>query len=189
MNQATKISGLIKKLLERIVNYPDALEVTGDEYDSTVVVTIKPHKDDYGRVCGSGGVRIQALRTIAEQMCWDEIVRKRVQVDLIEGHLGGKLKATPRPKKSDEDWINWLVCDVFADVLGTLPKVRTASVESNHSIVFSAKVSESRPIIEIGEALTTIFGAIGRANGWRIIIDLTQTKESKQPVTNKGRFC
>ena len=51
--QATDIAGLVSSVVEPLVEFPDDLEITSSEADDgTILVEIRVHEDDAGKVIG-----------------------------------------------------------------------------------------------------------------------------------------
>ena len=64
--QATDIAGLVSSVVEPLVEFPDDLEITSSEADDgTILVEIRVHEDDAGKVIGRQGRVIKAIRTLA----------------------------------------------------------------------------------------------------------------------------
>ena len=64
--QTTDIAGLVSSVVEPLVEFPDDLEITSSEAeDGTVLVEIRVHEDDAGKVIGRQGRVIKAIRTLA----------------------------------------------------------------------------------------------------------------------------
>ncbi len=81
--QATDIAGLVSSVVEPLVEFPDDLEITSSEADDgTILVEIRVHEDDAGKVIGRQGRVIKAIRTLARAA--DSRTDTHVEVELID---------------------------------------------------------------------------------------------------------
>lgn len=61
----TDIASLVETVVTPLVEYPDDLEITSQVEEDNVLVEIKTHEDDAGKVIGRQGRVIKAVRTVA----------------------------------------------------------------------------------------------------------------------------
>lgn len=81
--QTTDIAGLVSSVVEPLVEYPDDLEITSSEAeDGTILVEIRVHEDDAGKVIGRQGRVIKAIRTLARAAA--SRTDTHVEVELID---------------------------------------------------------------------------------------------------------
>ncbi|MEQ3362294.1 KH domain-containing protein [Raoultibacter massiliensis] len=81
--QATDIAGLVTSVVEPLVEYPDELEIASSEADDgTILVEIRVHEDDAGKVIGRQGRVIKAIRTLARAAA--SRTDTHVEVELID---------------------------------------------------------------------------------------------------------
>ena len=81
--QATDIAGLVTSVVEPLVEYPDELEIASSEADDgTILVEIRVHEDDAGKVIGRQGRVIKAIRTLARAAA--SRTDAHVEVELID---------------------------------------------------------------------------------------------------------
>lgn len=81
--QATDIAGLVNSVVEPLVEYPDELEIASSEADDgTILVEIRVHEDDAGKVIGRQGRVIKAIRTLARAAA--SRTDTHVEVELID---------------------------------------------------------------------------------------------------------
>ncbi|BDE96249.1 KH domain-containing protein [Raoultibacter timonensis] len=81
--QATDIAGLVSSVVEPLVEFPDDLEITSSEADDgTILVEIRVHEDDAGKVIGRQGRVIKAIRTLARAAA--SRTDTHVEVELID---------------------------------------------------------------------------------------------------------
>lgn len=81
--QATDIAGLVSSVVEPLVEFPDDLEITSSEVDDgTILVEIRVHEDDAGKVIGRQGRVIKAIRTLARAAA--SRTDTHVEVELID---------------------------------------------------------------------------------------------------------
>lgn len=81
--QSTDIASLVRLVVEPLVDHPDDLEIMSsvDEQDS-LMIEIRVHEDDAGKVIGRQGRVIKAVRTLARAAGSRSGVR--VEVELID---------------------------------------------------------------------------------------------------------
>lgn len=81
--QATDIAGLVSSVVEPLVEYPDDLEISSNEADDgTILVEIRVHEDDAGKVIGRQGRVIKAIRTLARAAA--SRTDTHVEVELVD---------------------------------------------------------------------------------------------------------
>lgn len=81
--EATDVAGLVNSVVEPLVEYPDDLEITSNEADDgTILVEIRVHEDDAGKVIGRQGRVIKAIRTLARAAA--SRTDTHVEVELID---------------------------------------------------------------------------------------------------------
>lgn len=82
-DQTVDIIGLVKAIVEPLVEYKDDLDITSTESeDGTQLVEIRVHKDDAGKVIGRQGRVIKAVRTLSRAA--GSRVDTHVEVELID---------------------------------------------------------------------------------------------------------
>ena len=81
--QTEDIIGLVDAVVRPLVDDADALEITGSEgEDGSILVEIRVHEDDVGKVIGRQGRVIKAIRTLARAAASRSDAR--VDVELID---------------------------------------------------------------------------------------------------------
>ncbi len=74
---------VLEYLVESLVDDPDAVEVDSfEEEDGTIVLELRVHEEDAGKVIGRGGRTISALRTVVKAASVRE--GRRVLVDVVD---------------------------------------------------------------------------------------------------------
>ena len=82
-DQASEIAGLVNTIIEPLVDYPDDLEITPVvEDDGTILIEVRVHEDDAGKVIGRQGRVIKAIRTISRAAASHNDAH--VEVELVE---------------------------------------------------------------------------------------------------------
>jgi uncharacterized protein len=76
------VSELVAFVARRLVDDPDAVEVTTDERDGALVLLLKVAPDDVGKVIGRQGRIVRALRTIVRAGGVRE--RRRLLLEIVE---------------------------------------------------------------------------------------------------------
>ena len=81
--QATDIAGLVSSVVEPLVESPDDLEISSNEADDgTILVEIRVHEDEAGKVIGRQGRVIKAIRTLARAAA--SRTDTHVEVELVD---------------------------------------------------------------------------------------------------------
>ena len=73
---------LLQAIVTEMVNYPDEVNITEVDGDSTIVLELKVAKKDMGIIIGSKGKNITAVRTIMKAAAAK--MKKRIIVELVE---------------------------------------------------------------------------------------------------------
>ncbi|WP_323702592.1 KH domain-containing protein [Mammaliicoccus sp. Dog046] len=55
---------LIQTIIVPLVDYPESINISKDEQDSSITFNIDVHEEDIGRIIGKKGRMIKAIRTI-----------------------------------------------------------------------------------------------------------------------------
>ncbi len=77
------IAGLVTTIVEPLIEYKEDLEIASSESpDGSILVEIKVHEDDAGKVIGRQGRVIKAIRTLARAA--GSRVDTHVEVELID---------------------------------------------------------------------------------------------------------
>ena len=73
---------LITFIVTRLVDHPEAVEVTEREEDDTIIIELRVAKDDLGKVIGKQGRTARAMRTILSAASTK--INKRSVLEIIE---------------------------------------------------------------------------------------------------------
>ena len=73
---------LVRKIVTKIVDHPEEVEVTVNDQGRAVVVEVGVSPDDMGKVIGKSGRNIDALRSITRAA--GLVNHERVHVELLE---------------------------------------------------------------------------------------------------------
>jgi predicted RNA-binding protein YlqC (UPF0109 family) len=73
---------LVEIMAKALVDNPDQLEVSEIAGSDTLVIALKPAKEDIGKIIGKKGRNVQAMRTILNAA--SAKVGKRVILEIIE---------------------------------------------------------------------------------------------------------
>lgn len=73
---------LLKSLVEPLVDHPDDINITKIERDNLIVLELRVHPDDMGKVIGRRGRRAQAIRSIMKAKA--KLTDERVIVDIVD---------------------------------------------------------------------------------------------------------
>ncbi|HLS20438.1 MAG TPA: KH domain-containing protein [Bacillota bacterium] len=72
---------LIQSIVSRLVDHPEAIDITEKEDDRKIVYHLTVHEDDVGKVIGKNGRIAKALRTVVYAAKTD--TQKRVYLDIM----------------------------------------------------------------------------------------------------------
>ncbi|OGJ38343.1 MAG: hypothetical protein A2383_03740 [Candidatus Pacebacteria bacterium RIFOXYB1_FULL_39_46] len=75
------MKNFVEYLLVRLVDHPDDLVVEEEQTDEGLVVHIKVHADDMGRVIGRSGNVIKAIRKLVQVKAAKDDLQVRVLLD------------------------------------------------------------------------------------------------------------
>lgn len=75
------MKNFVEYLLVRLVDHPDELSVEETESPEGLLVTIRVHPDDMGRVIGRGGSVIKAVRKLVQVRAAKDDLKVRVEID------------------------------------------------------------------------------------------------------------
>ncbi|HEX9891207.1 MAG TPA: KH domain-containing protein [Actinomycetota bacterium] len=71
---------LLEYLARNIVDDPDAVEVTEEEDDRGVILTLRVAPDDMGKVIGRGGRMARAIRAVVRAAAADQDMATKVEI-------------------------------------------------------------------------------------------------------------
>lgn len=75
------MKNLIEFILNRLVDFPEDVEVTETEDERGFLYTIKVNDEDIAKVIGKNGSVIQSIRNICKVRAIKEGIRASVQID------------------------------------------------------------------------------------------------------------
>lgn len=73
---------ILEYIVKSLVDDPETVQVTEEDVEGVVTLTITPAKEDMGKLIGKGGKVIRAIRNIMKIPAMKE--GKKVQVQLAE---------------------------------------------------------------------------------------------------------
>jgi len=73
---------LVEIMAKALVDNPDQLEVSEISGSGTLVIELKPAKEDIGKIIGKKGRNVQAMRTLLNAAAGK--LRKRVVLEIID---------------------------------------------------------------------------------------------------------
>jgi hypothetical protein len=74
------VKDLLEYLARNIVDDPDAVEVTEEEDDRGVILTLRVAPDDMGKVIGRGGRMARAIRAVVRAAAADQDMATKVEI-------------------------------------------------------------------------------------------------------------
>lgn len=72
----------VEYIVKNLVEHPDGVKVECFEGERGMIVEIRVHQEDVGKVVGKRGSTINAIRTIAMMVC--ARLGRKVRVELVE---------------------------------------------------------------------------------------------------------
>ncbi|MFP5527812.1 KH domain-containing protein [Peptococcus simiae] len=76
------MEALVKHLVQALVDQPDQVDVSIEENDTTVQVTVQVASEDMGKIIGKQGRIANALRTVLKAV--GARMHKKVYVEIVE---------------------------------------------------------------------------------------------------------
>lgn len=157
------------------VKHADSLTIGVSELQSSTTLTVQAHADDHGKLVGSGGVMINALKSLFALVGNKQGVRVRVVLNHPKpGEIG------PRPRfQAATNWnnepIRLLAEKVSAAIFSRPFTVKAADAGETTTLEIVADDSDpalsSANVIE--SAFATIFHAVGKTQGRNeVFVDL-----------------
>jgi len=73
---------ILEYIVKNLVDDPDSINVTEEDVEGVVTLTITPNKEDMGKLIGKGGRVIRAIRNLMKIPAMKQ--NKKVQVQLSE---------------------------------------------------------------------------------------------------------
>lgn len=82
---AEKIKQLVEDMVKNIVDNPDSVIVALSEVSKVVVINIKPHPEDIGKVIGKSGKNVDAIRVIMMAAAMANQDRRKYHLEVDTG--------------------------------------------------------------------------------------------------------
>ena len=76
-----KAEAVLKYVAEQLVDYPEEVDVTPVESERSLVLELRVHPDDLGKVIGKRGRTAKALRTLVKAAAEED---RNVQVEIVD---------------------------------------------------------------------------------------------------------
>ena len=80
--EVTVMRELVEIMAEALVDNPDQLEVSEITGSDTLVIELRPAREDIGKIIGKKGRNVQAMRTLLNAAAGK--LRKRVVLEIID---------------------------------------------------------------------------------------------------------
>ena len=81
-NEELTLKQLIQYIAEALVDYPDRVEVTAVESETSIIIDLKVDPEDVGKVIGKGGQTAKAMRKVLSAAATK--LRKKSLLQIIE---------------------------------------------------------------------------------------------------------
>lgn len=181
MKQLSHLSCRLESLIRLLAKNLECKEIAKlaisiTEMQTSTTVNVCPGFDDYGKICGTKGVMINALTRLYELIGARNSRRVRLVLDKAQD---GKI--TDRPEfKVREDWNNKAIRELAETVCALIfGEFKVNASDNGQSttleIVFARgdKMKTNQPVIE--ESLSVILKSVGKAQGrTQIFVDLAE---------------
>ena len=198
MNDSQKrqnVLTLFRRLVTEIISHPENLVIDAKQHTQSMVLTVQAHAADTSRLIGEGASNYKALVTMATAL--GGRAGMRVSVPPIREPVIGerdRYKFTPNP-----EWPRTRIMDLLSDtaraVFADPDAIEIKPFDDDGTVsttveLWVARNERTTLVHPVGEALRTLFDAIGKANGRLIYLDVIPKKEVEgpQPATAGGRF-
>lgn len=73
---------LVETMARALVDYPDQVRISEIAGGHTLVIELRPAKEDFGKIIGKQGRNVQAMRTILNAA--SKKLKKRVILEIID---------------------------------------------------------------------------------------------------------
>ena len=73
---------LLDVMVRSLVSYQNDIEIENVEDDNNIILKLKVHKEDIGKIIGKNGKVIRSIRTVIKAGAYN--TKKRVTVEIIE---------------------------------------------------------------------------------------------------------
>lgn len=162
---------LLAEIVSSFVRHPDDVIVKTERLGGKNVIQVEVNRDDYGRVFGSQGRQIQAIRTVFAFIASRE--GRQIGVMLLESTRGTKIE--PPPFRANLDWESKKLLSLLKRVLKrilALPfSVDETSVQETTNVTIATDPKEHRIIEALRPSLDPIFHAIGKNEGRQLYLE------------------
>lgn len=175
MEPTNQIKQLIEGLIRRVILHPEHLEIVVTQDGRLVVVTMRAHGGDTGRLIGKGRSTFNALATLASLLGAKHGLN--VQMNPVLEAVVGEPDRYP-PFKPRRDWPCGEILDHIAQVCAVILEHPVIAINANHHAVHSIITIEANPdenaakLRLAGRALLTIFATIGKCSGRVLYVNL-----------------
>jgi predicted RNA-binding protein YlqC (UPF0109 family) len=193
--KADTLRKLIKGMVIEFVLHPDDLVVVVTERSGVLSIRIRCHQGDVGRVIGTRGAHVNALKVLA--LLYGQKHKLRVDFMPIEESVQGKSDRYSKFKASTE-WRKAELLGLLEQVAWNIFKADAAvaiacvdNVADSEITVSVARDEPARVVDQADAALGVIFNAIGKPNGRTLTVHVVagDLSERRQPSSARGRFA
>lgn len=152
-------------LADALFGEPKGFKLREREFQGTTILVVDVKRAYYGRIIGSGGKVIQAFQIVLGLAGRKSGKPHALQV--LELDKEGKAERLPFVPALDWDneWLRGLVFNVASSMFSNVTIYATDTADG--ATVVDIETADKLPLPEakVAEALSTIFRAIGKANG------------------------
>lgn len=169
---------LIKRIYQFILVHPELLRIESKIQGDKFIYLMQGHATDQGLMIGTGGQNVKALQTIGRVIATR--ARLRPEFKILEPWTGEKTVQN-RPA-SDEQWeieqkdapivtLLGYVCEAMFEKACQVEKIEHRTMESGErASIYPIRFLNELPPMDVQDAIRTLFHAIGRALGRKIMI-------------------
>jgi predicted RNA-binding protein YlqC (UPF0109 family) len=173
--EARAIEGMVKALVTGLIAYPEHLEIATREMNQSVLIEVRAHCDDTGKLLGYRRQTYLALQTLVglAAMRFMRIARLRV-LDSVVGKPQGMAQFRPR-----DDWnmdrFDGILHRTLETIFVSYPGFKASHFTGGVSI-YEVHVKQSEiervPWRRVNESIKTVFDAIGKSMGRETQVEL-----------------
>lgn len=184
MSQAKNRLEPFRRLITGTIQHTNYLTWEVVELEHSITIEITPHGEDYGRINGTKGANISALKILGDAA--GRRIGKAIFFSLEDSVIGGKPENRPPFKPSDE-WDQDPLKKMIQDLIDlTMPGEFFFLADGKRTT--TAEIDCSRSNVPVAESLKTWIRAWGKANGRDITTNIIPRDEELQPGSADGRY-
>ncbi len=162
---------IVKRLIQEVVLHPEQVAIDHDEDFDSFVVRL-PSEGESRKAIGSNGANVEGLKAIVERIAKKHHKTFHLQFPKPGNPLCERYPDTP----FTDDWNSAHIVKLVSDIADAVLKyparvVLKDGAESRTKIkVLTSTDEDPQTLIALNESLVSLFKAIGRGNGRRLLL-------------------